>query len=472
MNYNDDLNHFSDENPSSDGHLFLKPRVNRFAITFVIVAMLSVLSLGIAYLYGGYTNKFEEATKDNEHTAVALSEHIDSTVFQVENLSGDILERLAYDGDSPPALARLNKQFRKIAQDLPAIAGIFVFDSSGNVLVSDKVSPLSFNNSDRAYFRYHKAHPDDQGVHIGSAVESRTTGDLVIPISRRIEDSNGNFSGVFLATLKVDYLNNFYAQFLDSESSVVVLTLNDGEVLARAPYLATSVGKTLAQGQIFREYLPHRTSGTVMVTSVLEGIDKLFSYKVTNRYKLFIGIGITKTGLLAAWYGEALLASSAIALLLIILLLLGKVLVNYISLSSTYEEELEKAFAIAHTLSTEDALTGLKNRRYLNTSLPTEIGRAKRNNSPLGFIMMDIDYFKSYNDSYGHLLGDECLRAVSSAIYATIRRPGDCAVRYGGEELAVLLPDTDEAGTRKLATDLCFAVSQLGILIKAARWDG
>ena len=92
-------------------------------------------------------------------------------------------------------------------------------------------------------------------------------------------------------------------------------------------------------------------------------------------------------------------------------------------------------------LAIHDGLTGIYNRRYFDETLAREWKRTKREKSPLSLIMLDIDYFKKYNDTYGHQAGDGCLIKVATAISGALRRPADMAARYGGEEFAVILPN-------------------------------
>lgn len=105
--------------------------------------------------------------------------------------------------------------------------------------------------------------------------------------------------------------------------------------------------------------------------------------------------------------------------------------------------ELEHANEKLARLSTTDGLTGVANRRLFDQSLKTEWQRSARNQAPLSLLMIDIDYFKRYNDQYGHLMGDECLRQVACILYDCAQRSGEMVARYGGEEFALLLPGVD-----------------------------
>jgi diguanylate cyclase (GGDEF)-like protein len=112
---------------------------------------------------------------------------------------------------------------------------------------------------------------------------------------------------------------------------------------------------------------------------------------------------------------------------------------------------------------TTDGLTGLANRRTFDKALEAEWLRAARHNMPLSLLLMDIDRFKRFNDSYGHQAGDKCLQMVARILAGATKRPGDLVARYGGEEIAMLLPATDPDGAAAVAEDVRSRVEALAI---------
>jgi diguanylate cyclase (GGDEF)-like protein/PAS domain S-box-containing protein len=119
------------------------------------------------------------------------------------------------------------------------------------------------------------------------------------------------------------------------------------------------------------------------------------------------------------------------------------------------EQKLQEAFRAVETMAVMDALTGLSNRRRFDQCLATEWRRALRDRKPLSMLLIDADLFKSYNDSYGHLCGDSCLKQIAEAALAVVTRPGDLVARFGGEEFAVILPNTGNQGAMLVANDIC-----------------
>ena len=126
-------------------------------------------------------------------------------------------------------------------------------------------------------------------------------------------------------------------------------------------------------------------------------------------------------------------------------------------------DDVQKLNTELRDLSTTDQLTGIRNRRYFDELFDIEFKRSQRNRTAIGLLLIDIDNFKNVNDIYGHLVGDKCLREISQVIAAQVRRPPDLVCRYGGEELAVVLPETHCEGVSALAERIRHSVEVLEI---------
>jgi len=124
--------------------------------------------------------------------------------------------------------------------------------------------------------------------------------------------------------------------------------------------------------------------------------------------------------------------------------------------SKMREEALEQ-------LAFQDSLTGLGNRRIFDRTLEHEWGRTIRHGGVMSLILLDVDCFKQFNDLYGHVSGDSCLQAVAAAVSKAIGRSTDLAARYGGEEIAVILPDTNPSGALKVAENIRAGIISLHI---------
>ena len=130
-------------------------------------------------------------------------------------------------------------------------------------------------------------------------------------------------------------------------------------------------------------------------------------------------------------------------------------------------QELGELNAELAEKSTVDELTGLHNRRHYDNKILAEFRRSRRNLTPLSLVVIDADHFKSINDTYGHLVGDECLIHLAKKINLCLRRSTDIGCRYGGEEFCLILPETDEAGAQSLAEEL-----RILICTEAVKYQG
>lgn len=160
------------------------------------------------------------------------------------------------------------------------------------------------------------------------------------------------------------------------------------------------------------------------------------------------------------FYAGRLYGLAAASLVLVVLLCRNNRL--YLQLIMLHQSDRAKTAELAR-LSTLDALTGIANRRSFDQALDQEWRRMLRHGTTLSLLMIDVDSFKGFNDTYGHVAGDRCLRTVAQTVARRARRAGELAARYGGEEFAVLLPHTGSAEAAKLAEVICAAVRDCGI---------
>lgn len=123
--------------------------------------------------------------------------------------------------------------------------------------------------------------------------------------------------------------------------------------------------------------------------------------------------------------------------------------------------EIERNTAQLNSIT--DSLTGLFNRGYFDKTLRVEFARLMRSGSVLSLIMLDIDHFKKFNDSYGHLVGDRCIQMIAMTLKNSVGRASDIVARYGGEEFIVILPETDKNGARDLGEAMRKAIESLAI---------
>ena len=129
----------------------------------------------------------------------------------------------------------------------------------------------------------------------------------------------------------------------------------------------------------------------------------------------------------------------------------------------TIENQLRESNSLLRKLSSLDGLTGIYNRRAFDEFLKTEWAFACKHGTPISLLLLDIDYFKKYNDTYGHIQGDECLKSVARQLEAFFHDKGYFAARYGGEEFAVVLPNTDAQKASQVAEDFQAAIREMKI---------
>jgi diguanylate cyclase (GGDEF)-like protein len=457
--------------PMETSLMLNRPSIIWRAIAFVAIVCLSLVVLDGWRSWNARSVQLGEMNVATSNLSRAMAQQADDTFKEADTALLDVVERVQHDGTSPAALERLHDVLVKHRQELPQLAGLFVYDENGIWIVTSTSSPLNrFNNADREYFIFHRHNPD-RGPHIGVPVISRSSGKWVIPVSRRINKPDGSFGGVALATVDIDFFKTFYDSLQIGNAGAVALVLNSGVMLVRRPFDTKVIGKSMQGTELYTSYTTHGPVGTAFIRSAQDGVTRLNSYRSLQQYPVFVAAALSKDEILHEWWRDTIWHCAGVLCLVIVVGLFGWHLVRQIKLRTTAEVELTKTHAsleklnrTLERLAMQDGLTGLANRRQFDVTLSNEFSRARRHVSALALIMMDVDCFKQYNDIYGHAAGDECLRTISRVIRdMTARRPGDLAARYGGEEIAVLLPNADVAHAVAIADKIRSAICDLEI---------
>lgn len=538
-------------------------------VALICVALLTLSSLRE---WGLRHETLKAAEVDLANVAQSLVQHADDSFELADSLLIGLVHRLEADGIGPGAVQRLRDDIDLRKGTMGRVRALFVYDAAGRWLATtEPVNPALFNNSDREYFRQHRASPD-KGLLIGSPIKSRSGGQWVITASRRFDHPDGSFAGVVLATIDASYFANFYRRFDLGSTGTITLLDKSGVILARSVDNDSAVGRDVSATPLFQDMDARRPAGLYYFTSPFDQTLRLSFYRLSDRFPLLILATDAKDAVLAPWRQEAIIRMALVLGLVMLIAGTGVYLVRqllkgqrvaavlaakeadfrllaeessdmvmrigfderiiYVSPSCVrllgwVADQLRGTFALAGvnaedlphvretvralkqgeveesrlvyrtrhrdgneiwletalratrdpetgrvngvvaisrdmtahkdleqklaTLAIKDGLTGLANRRHFDDMLQQEWRRAERGGTPVSLVMMDVDYFKKFNDQYGHQAGDSCLKAVAKVIAVEARRPGDLAARYGGEEFVLLLPNTDEVGCALVA---------------------
>ena len=446
-------NHSADETLEPSGE-YRAVALFRLVLAFMALVLSTFILVEGWRIWRDYRQEFVDAERVVSNLARASAQHADDAIRQVDAITAALAERLEGDGLEHLDHKRLHSLLASQKAIMPQLHGLFVFGPDGRWLVTDRASyPAEANNADRDYFIYHRTHTDRK-VHIGSVVRSRSTGDLVIPISRRLDNPDGTFAGVLLGTIRVQWFVGYYADFQIDQRGALVLAKRDGTILVRRPFVEDMLGRSLANSEVFRNHLPYAPEGITEAVAVIDGTTRLYAYRALESYPLVAQAGLSRDSIIEPWRQNAIKTVSVLLLLLLGLAVFAWVVLRQLRERIVIERALHQANQTLQAMALTDSLTRLGNRRRLDAVFEAELKRARRYDYPVSLVMLDLDHFKLYNDRYGHPQGDQCLRRVAELLQLALKRPADLAVRYGGEEFTLLLPDTDAHGAELIVQDI------------------
>ncbi|MCU0073887.1 diguanylate cyclase [Pseudomonas koreensis] len=425
-----------------------------------LLSVVAIVCIVTFLLIREHANAQEAATR----SATTIAQLIDADVLRTVELYDLTLQGLIAAAQRDD-LKSVSPQIRHLALfDRSTTArfkgDILLLDKHGEVIAdSSRVEPLPGNFADRDYFLAH-AFNRDTGMFISRPFKPRCDCDDAnqwrISFSRRISSDTGEFLGVAVASMKLDYFDQLFNSLDIGIDSTLNIINNDGILLAQKPYLQSdSIGKSFAaRPNVVRILRDSGGNGSFSSISSMDYQQRLYTYSRVGNLPLTVIVALSSDEVFGAWKRTAILISGATGVLCIGLLWLTWLLARELRLRHRAERELAQ-------LAATDALTGVANRRMLDQSLRHEWFRAQRSGKPLSLLMVDADHFKAFNDRHGHQAGDQALRELARVITANVRRPADLVARYGGEEFSVILAETDGVGAQQIAEHIRAAVEQL-----------
>lgn len=420
---------------------------------FILFIILAVAVLNGWVVFNSYQRTLEDTENQAYNLSLSLSHHAEDTFLQVELLLQHLSELIEQDGFGEQQLPRLQQILKNRKSTLPQLNGISIYDASGNWLVNAADHPPTItNNADREYFKYHQSNPGIS-LYIGNVIRSRTTDELIIPVSLRLNNPDGSFAGVLLATISLSYFKLYYGYYAMGDTDVIAILKSDGHILYGRPFDDSQINRDISGNTLFMEHLKTSTSGTATFYSSVDGIERIYGYTRLKRYPIVIAAGYNKAKVFSDWKVDSTIYTAISLTLLLIISGMGAMVLKQIKNNEKNQTDLTKVrdqlTAINHTLETLallDGLTGLANRRQFDVILRETIAQSALSGKRIALIMLDVDMFKKYNDHYGHVEGDKCLQTVSYALKSMPSRKEDLIARYGGEEFVIILMDVTEEG--------------------------
>ncbi|QIE28934.1 Diguanylate cyclase, GGDEF domain (plasmid) [Caballeronia sp. SBC1] len=411
-------------------------------IAGTVVAVL-MASLSIGTLYQGRQGVLDHAHETSANLVAIIGNDLARNV-EIYNLSLNAI----VEGAQNPALMAISPALRRQilfdrAISAAYITGAYVLDAHGKVTAASKDGPLPAGSfADREYFHAQQRSPSP-GLYFSHPFASRLRGTPTIGMSRRVNAPDGSFAGIALLAMNVAYFNSLLDKLNVGAEGSIFIVHQDGTIIARKPFHDDMAGQSVASSPTFARMV-NAASGSYTATSPLDGVRRLYTFSHVPGTPFIAVVAPAEEDVLGSWRERSRIVGALTLLSGLSFIAVSWLLALSLRERASAQEELVR-------LAGTDALTGLPNRRAFDERMDDEWRRGRRAGTPLSVLFIDVDYFKAYNDAYGHALGDDALATVAHSIATAVRRPGDVPARYGGEEFVVLLPDTPLEGARHIA---------------------
>ena len=413
----------------------------------LLIICATVLSSGAWSLWHSWQNSLHRAEKDAKNQSLSLSRQAQDTFLQVQ-LTLEELARNANAIFTSPMRFSGPQGLLAIQQgSLPQLSGLFVYDAQGQLLATTATrAPPPVSDAEKEYFTWHRDH-NDMRLHIGHVLKSGAADKLVIPVSLRLNDAQGQFRGLVLATVSVDFFRQVYGWYELGKGDLLGLIHADGTILYIRPLPDAIINRSIADSPLFTQRAGRLPNGTQTWKNRVDGVERIVGHARPEHYSLVAVAAYDRNALALAWFrnNQALILLNILLLFMVLFCGIASIrqfritVIRHNELLKT-QDALTQANHTLQDLALLDGLTGTGNRRQFDIYLEQCMARAAQSDAPVTLMMIDIDYFKNYNDTYGHVAGDGCLIKVANLLKGLPRRSTDIVTRYGGEEFAIILP--------------------------------
>ena len=356
----------------------------------------------------------------------------------------------------------------KIRLRVPGLIGLHVTDATGRVAYgTGRAVANNLSVADRDYFERLKANADS-GMVVSRPVLGKIDKKWVLVFARRIDLPDGQFGGIIYGSIEIEGMaERIIGKPLQlGAHDIVAVSENDMTLVLRYLDKRQDMQFVGQQGSVPAvDELLHANAedGFFAAQSPFDHIARIFYFQRIAGQPMNLIVGLATEDALSSWRRETAYAAVTTLIFALITSFASHLIYQGQVRRLRLVDELAQSNERLSSLSTTDALTGISNRRRFDELLEEEWRRGVRNRQSLALAMVDIDFFKNYNDRYGHLSGDECLRQVAGIFSHHVRRAGDFVARYGGEEFVIGCVATDGEHLRNLAEAIRGSLEKLAL---------
>lgn len=446
-----------------------KPMLRQMMILFLFVISSAVIAINGWTLWKSWQRTLLLTEENARNLSISLSRQAEDTFLQIDLTLQDVRERI-HEGDLEKEPDNLHQLLLARKAALPPLDSLIIYNARGYSVLSSAATPLlKTGNADREYFRFHQR-SQQSSLHIGDVIRSRISGNMVIPVSARLNNADGSFRGVVVAAIRLDYFRQVYDYYNLDEHDLMALMKQDGNLVYIRPYRESLINRNISVSPLFTQLLTTTSSGAAVYRAAVDGRPRIFGYASLKNYPLVVTAGYDLQEIRQDWIADSIGFVLLNLVLLALLFLLGFIVLHHIRLNlhnqlelTAVRDQLTNMNRTLQGLALVDGLTGLANRRQLDWFLPRAMERAIKLRTPLTILLIDVDSFKAYNDTYGHLAGDECLRNVADCLKRLPQHSEDLIARYGGEEFMLVLADKTQPEAHLIALQAVRAVAALAM---------